>query len=50
MFARLTPEQWESHGVHAERGPMTVRTLMAQMAGHDRNHVEQVQRILGVQK
>ena len=50
MFARLTPKQWESHGVHAERGPMTVRGLMAQMAGHDRNHLEQMQRILGMQK
>jgi hypothetical protein len=47
MFARLTPEQWESQGVHAERGPMTVRSLMAQMAGHDRNHLEQIERILG---
>jgi hypothetical protein len=47
MFARLTPEQWESHGVHAERGPMTVRNLAAQMAGHDRNHLEQIERILG---
>ncbi len=50
MFARLTPKQWESTGVHAERGPMTVRTLAAQMAGHDRNHVEQIERILGPQK
>jgi len=47
MFARLTPEQWESHGIHSERGPMTVRTLAAQMAGHDRNHFEQIEKILG---
>lgn len=46
MFACLTPQQWESHGVHSERGPMTVRTLMAQMAGHDRNHLEQIEKIL----
>jgi hypothetical protein len=50
MFDRLTPEQWESKGVHSERGPMTVRTLASQMAGHDRNHIEQIERLLGRQK
>ena len=47
MLGRLTSEEWESHGVHGERGPMTVRTLCFHMAGHDRNHVEQIRRILG---
>jgi hypothetical protein len=47
MFSRLAPEEWERHGKHAERGPMTVRELARQMAGHDRNHVEQIERILG---
>ena len=46
MLARLTPAEWESQGVHGERGPMTVRTLCRHMAGHDRNHVEQIRRIL----
>ena len=47
MLARLTPEEWDAHGVHGERGPMTVRTLCRHMAGHDRNHLEQIRRILG---
>jgi hypothetical protein len=47
MLGRLTSEEWESHGVHSERGPMTVRTLCRHMAGHDQNHVEQIRRILG---
>jgi hypothetical protein len=47
MLARLTPSEWDLHGVHGERGPMTVRTLCRHMAGHDRNHVEQILRILG---
>jgi DinB superfamily len=47
MLGRLRSEEWESHGVHAERGPMTVRTLCLHMAGHDRNHIEQIRRILG---
>ena len=46
MFKRLSPEQWQCHGVHAERGPMTVRDLAAQIAGHDLNHVTQITSIL----
>jgi DinB family protein len=47
MLAGLKSEEWESYGVHGERGPMTVRTLCRHMAGHDRNHIEQIRRILG---
>jgi hypothetical protein len=47
MLARLTPDQWERHGIHAERGPMTVRSLARYMAGHDRNHIDQIRGILG---
>jgi len=46
MFDRLTPEQWQRGGVHSERGPMTVADLARQMAGHDINHVAQVEKIL----
>ena len=47
FLRKLTPEQWECFGVHAERGRITVRSLAAHMAGHDANHVEQIRRILG---
>ncbi len=47
MLRQLAPEQWEGHGVHAERGRMTVRALARHMAGHDRNHIDQIRRILG---
>ena len=46
MFGRLTPEQWQRHGVHTERGEMTVRNLALQIAGHDVNHLQQVRAIL----
>ena len=46
MFETLTPEQWESHGVHGERGPMTVRSLARHMAAHDRNHLDQIHHLL----
>jgi len=47
MFAQLSPEEWQRHGVHAERGPMSVRDLAQQIAGHDLNHLEQIRKILG---
>lgn len=47
MFDKLTPEQWQRGGVHAERGPMTVADLARQLAGHDLNHIAQVEKILG---
>ena len=47
MFTQLTPEQWKRHGVHAERGPLTVQDLCRHMAAHDMNHIDQVKRILG---
>ncbi len=47
LFDRLTPEQWQRGGVHSERGPMTVADLARQMAGHDVNHVAQVEKALG---
>jgi hypothetical protein len=47
MFDKLTPEQWQRGGVHTERGPMTVADLARQMAGHDINHVAQVEKLVG---
>ena len=46
MFVQLTPEQWQRHGVHAERGKLTVQELCRHMAAHDINHIEQVRSIL----
>ena len=47
MFDKLTPEQWKLGGVHAERGPMTIADLARQMAGHDINHVAQIEKLVG---
>jgi len=46
FLQQLTPEQWECHGIHAERGRITVRDLAVHMAGHDANHLEQIRNIL----
>lgn len=47
FLQRITPEQWECFGIHAERGRITVRDLVIHMAGHDANHIEQIRKILG---
>lgn len=46
MFAVLTPEEWRRHGIHAERGRITVEDLARHMAAHDVNHILQVKRCL----
>jgi len=47
LLDRLTEEQWLRYGNHTERGRMTVREMVQQVAGHDLNHLEQVQKALG---
>jgi hypothetical protein len=46
MLARLTPDEWQRYGMHAERGRITVQALARHMAGHDANHINQVRRLL----
>jgi uncharacterized damage-inducible protein DinB len=46
MLARLTPDEWQRYGMHAERGRITVQDLARHMAGHDANHINQVRRLL----
>jgi DinB superfamily len=47
LFGRLTPDQWRRHGVHVERGKLTVQELCRHMAAHDVNHIEQIRAIVG---
>ena len=47
MFSKLTPEEWQRCGIHAERGRITVEKLARHMAAHDVNHILQVRRLLG---
>lgn len=46
MLRVLSPQQWQRSGIHAERGKITVRDLARHMAGHDRNHLDQIRKIL----
>ena len=47
LLKSLTPEQWKQYGMHAERGQESVERLLAMIAGHDINHLEQVESLLG---
>ena len=46
LLERLAADQWNSWGVHVERGRITVEGLARHMAGHDVNHIEQIRKIL----
>ena len=36
---------WENHGMHSERGKETIAHIVRMFAGHDLNHLQQVERI-----
>jgi hypothetical protein len=46
MLRALPPEAWERHGMHLERGRETIAHLTRMFAGHDTNHVLQIEQIL----
>jgi uncharacterized damage-inducible protein DinB len=50
LLKSLTPEQWKHHGMHAERGVETIEHITVMMAGHDLNHLGQVERIVAAKK
>ena len=50
LLKSLTKEQWKHHGMHAERGIETIEHIDRMHAGHDLNHLAQVERILGGRK
>ncbi len=46
LFKSLTPQQWKHHGMHSERGRETIEQIVRMYAGHDINHLLQMERIL----
>src|SRR3984893_12665516 len=45
MLRALPRELWENYGMHAERGKETIAHLARMFAGHDTNHILQVEKI-----
>jgi hypothetical protein len=46
MLKALPKNLWENYGVHQERGNESVTHIVRMMAGHDLNHIQQVERIV----
>jgi uncharacterized damage-inducible protein DinB len=46
LLTRLNDEELERYGVHAERGKESLRHLISLYAGHDRNHLAQIERLI----
>ena len=47
LLRRIDPALRANHGMHAERGKETVEHLVRLYAGHDLNHLAQIERLLG---
>lgn len=47
LLKSLTPEQWKHYGIHSERGQETIEHIVRMFAGHDLNHLAQIEAILG---
>jgi len=45
MLKALPRESWENYGMHQERGKETVAHVVRMFAGHDANHVKQIEGI-----
>src|SRR5450755_2957123 len=46
LLKTLDPAQWKQFGQHAERGQESIEHIVRMVAGHDLNHIQQVERIV----
>jgi hypothetical protein len=46
LLKSLTPEQWQHSGMHSERGEESIEKIARMCAGHDINHLQQIEKIL----
>jgi hypothetical protein len=50
LMEALTPEQWDRVGIHPTRGPISIDAIALQFTTHDVDHLDQIVRILGLDK
>lgn len=50
LLKSLTAKQWQEFGLHAERGKESIEHIERMTAGHDINHLKQIERILAQAK
>lgn len=46
LLKSLSPEQWKHFGQHSERGQESIEHIVRMIAGHDINHIHQIERAL----
>jgi DinB superfamily len=46
LLRSLEPEQWKHYGMHSERGQESIEQIVRMFAGHDINHLQQIEKIL----
>jgi len=46
MLKEIAPEIWDNYGMHLERGKESIAHLIRLFAGHDTNHILQIERIV----
>ena len=46
LLESLEPEQWTQYGIHSERGQESIEQIARMFAGHDINHLKQIEKIL----
>jgi DinB superfamily len=46
MLKEISPEIWDNYGMHLERGKESIAHLARMFAGHDTNHILQIERIV----
>ena len=46
LLKSISPDQWKLYGQHAERGQESIEHIVRMVAGHDINHIKQIERIL----
>jgi DinB superfamily len=46
LIELLEPEQWQQFGIHSERGKETIERVVRMFAGHDLNHLRQIERLV----
>jgi hypothetical protein len=46
MLKALPPEAWDFYGMHLERGKETIAHVVRMLAGHDTNHLLQIESIV----
>jgi DinB family protein len=50
LLKSLAAEQWKHFGIHAERGQESIEHILRLNAGHDVNHIKQIERLLAPKK